>query len=375
MDLQKLGKNIKMLREKRNMTQSELADTLFVSFQAVSSWERGLTSPDFENAVRLAEIFGVTVDSLLHDTEAELLVGVDGGGSKTEFLLFQSDGVVLNRILTEGSNPNDRKHLNVADVLEDGLKQLMRESRPKQIFAGVAGTSVGNLREKIENDLRKRFQLPVSVASDAVNILAMAKERNKAGAVICGTGSVVYIEKEKQRVRIGGWGHLFDMAGSAYDVGRDAIRLALAVYDQMEPPCLLTTLVQERIQGDLIDNIPVFYAKGRSTIATYAELVVQAAKENDAKAIDILNRNAQYLAKLLRLAKEKYGIADFLAAGGFFKNQIYREMVESACGFALHYPEEPPVYGACIEAMNRAGIPIDEHFRDNFMRSYRRITC
>ena len=146
MDLQKLGKNIKMLREKRNMTQSELADTLFVSFQAVSSWERGLTSPDFENAVRLAEIFGVTVDSLLHDTEAELLVGVDGGGSKTEFLLFQSDGVVLNRILTEGSNPNDRKHLNVADVLEDGLKQLMRESRPKQIFAGVAGTSVGNLR-------------------------------------------------------------------------------------------------------------------------------------------------------------------------------------------------------------------------------------
>lgn len=373
--LTRLSKNIRALREKKGMTQADLAEALFVSFQAVSSWERGLTAPDLENTLRLAELFGVTIDGLLHDMEAELLVGIDGGGSKTEFILFQSDGTVLNRVLSGGSNPNDRRSPSVNEVLEDGLHRLLQEIRPKQVFAGIAGTGVGNLREKIEQDLKRRFQLPIAVDTDAANILSMARDRNRAGAVICGTGSVVFIREREKRVRIGGWGHLFDLAGSAYDIGRDAIRLALAVYDRLEMPSRLTDLVLETVPGDLVHSLPDFYAKGRSVIASYARLVVQAAKEGDEKAAEILQRNAQYLAKLILAAREQYGITEYVAAGGFFKNQIYRDLVEEACGFRLYYPEVPPVYGACMEAMDLAGLTPEDGFRENFMASYRRITC
>jgi len=41
-----IGKNIKKLRDERNITQQQLADAIGVSFQAVSKWECGITLPD-----------------------------------------------------------------------------------------------------------------------------------------------------------------------------------------------------------------------------------------------------------------------------------------------------------------------------------------
>ena len=91
-----IGKNIRLRREACGLTQAELAEKLFVSFQAVSAWERGQSVPDLENAVRLASLFGVSVDALLKDGEREIFVGIDGGGTKTEFVSFYEDGTVIN---------------------------------------------------------------------------------------------------------------------------------------------------------------------------------------------------------------------------------------------------------------------------------------
>ena len=61
----KLNENIKSLREEMGMTQSELANSLFVTPQSVSRWENGSAYPDIEKLPLLSEIFGVTVDELL----------------------------------------------------------------------------------------------------------------------------------------------------------------------------------------------------------------------------------------------------------------------------------------------------------------------
>lgn len=59
-----LGKNIKMFRTKKNMTQSQLAELVGVSYQAVSKWESGTTLPDVSLVPRIAQIFQVTTDEL-----------------------------------------------------------------------------------------------------------------------------------------------------------------------------------------------------------------------------------------------------------------------------------------------------------------------
>jgi len=54
------------LRKQRGLTQSDLADRLDISFQAVSKWERGENLPDAFTLVELARIYGITVDEILN---------------------------------------------------------------------------------------------------------------------------------------------------------------------------------------------------------------------------------------------------------------------------------------------------------------------
>ncbi len=64
-NMDRLGKLISTQRKQRNLTQGELAETLGVSHQAVSSWENGLTSPDIGKLTELSQIFSISIDELL----------------------------------------------------------------------------------------------------------------------------------------------------------------------------------------------------------------------------------------------------------------------------------------------------------------------
>jgi transcriptional regulator with XRE-family HTH domain len=64
-DAQQIGERIAALRKNGSMTQTELAERLRVTHQAVSKWERGMSMPDVQNLVDLSRLFRVTVDDLL----------------------------------------------------------------------------------------------------------------------------------------------------------------------------------------------------------------------------------------------------------------------------------------------------------------------
>ena len=59
-----IGNKIKELRKQRGITQEQLADSIGVSFQAVSKWENNIALPDITLAPALASYFGVSMDIL-----------------------------------------------------------------------------------------------------------------------------------------------------------------------------------------------------------------------------------------------------------------------------------------------------------------------
>lgn len=60
------AKNIKYLRNKMGMTQTELAEMLgFKNFTTVHNWEAGKREPSFATTVKLAQIFGYKIDDLI----------------------------------------------------------------------------------------------------------------------------------------------------------------------------------------------------------------------------------------------------------------------------------------------------------------------
>ena len=63
------GETIYTLRTKNNLSQGELADMLEVSRQSVSKWENNMAVPELDKIIRMSEIFGVTVDSLVKGEE------------------------------------------------------------------------------------------------------------------------------------------------------------------------------------------------------------------------------------------------------------------------------------------------------------------
>ncbi|MBR6532011.1 MAG: helix-turn-helix transcriptional regulator, partial [Clostridia bacterium] len=64
-----ISEKISALRRECGMSQDELAEKLDVSRQSVSKWESGKTLPDSDKVLALAELFGVSTDFLLRDTE------------------------------------------------------------------------------------------------------------------------------------------------------------------------------------------------------------------------------------------------------------------------------------------------------------------
>ena len=66
-----LKDNLITLRNIHGFSQEELAEKLDVSRQAYAKWERGDTIPDIEKCSRLAEIYGVSIDSLIKTEKAE----------------------------------------------------------------------------------------------------------------------------------------------------------------------------------------------------------------------------------------------------------------------------------------------------------------
>ena len=59
------------LRKKHNLSQEELAEKLGVSRQAVSKWERSEASPDTDNLIALAKIYGLSLDELVYGKKSE----------------------------------------------------------------------------------------------------------------------------------------------------------------------------------------------------------------------------------------------------------------------------------------------------------------
>ena len=66
-----IGERIKALRKQNGMTQEKLAEYLCVSYQAVSKWECGLSSPDLSLIAPLTKLFNISADELLGITEAD----------------------------------------------------------------------------------------------------------------------------------------------------------------------------------------------------------------------------------------------------------------------------------------------------------------
>lgn len=373
LDTKALGSRIRELRKKKGITQNKLAEDLNICFQAVSNWERGIAPPEIDNLLRLASYFNVLVDDLLRPAPQALVLGIDGGGTKTAFAITTMDGHILKQFSRSGSNANDIGFEKAFEIVADGIRDSLIEFPSiGYVGCGLSGITAGNHRKRLLDRLAQKYpSLKINIQSDSANLFAMDDRADMA--IISGTGSVVFVKKNDQYLRLGGWGQLFDSAGSAYDIGRDAVTVTLGEEDAMEPHSLLGKLLIKKLGTPTAwDAISMLYKEGKPFIASLADIVFEAYKQGDARAIEIIDRNAKRLGELLNMGITKhYARPRVIASGGMFEHyaDVLMPHLASYTDATVLICDLPPIYGACRQARKLFDDQIPEDFHENFKAS------
>ena len=284
------------------------------------------------------------------------IVGIDAGGTKTEFLLCDESETVLKRVVLGTGNPNDIGIEACISLLAKGLDELCGDEIPDAVFAGVSGGGFGENCEKIRAFLEARYPTSkVANGTDAINLLYCASTAENCGALICGTGSALFIRRGEEILRMGGWGHLFDLGGSGYDIGRDAIRVLLeaeeTAQEKLDLP--LCKALRARLGRSAHEILGDFYTKGKSYIASFAPLVFEALEAGDTDAQRIVEANAQAVADRISLAVRTWGaLSQIICAGGLFSSSFFFDALSARVDVPLFVPDVSPAMGACRKALS-----------------------
>ncbi len=232
-------------------------------------------------------------------------LGIDGGGTKTEFALADTAGNIINSLTLGPSNPNDIGMNACLAIIDEGIRTMCadRDIQSISLFAGLAGGISGNNRQLIADHLSTYGFGKIGNDSDARNAVAVCLGEEDGIAIILGTGAIAFAQKQGVLYRVGGYGYLFGDEGSGFAIGRDAILAALQHEAGYGTSTLLTEAVLRKCATPtVLDALASFYSGGKRLVASYAPLVFEAAQKDDPVATDIIRRNMAAISRLIGAA-------------------------------------------------------------------------
>ncbi|WP_374007497.1 BadF/BadG/BcrA/BcrD ATPase family protein [Leifsonia sp. LS-T14] len=308
-----------------------------------------------------------------------LFLGIDGGGTKTAFLLLDSDGTVVARSQQPSS---DYYRLGVEAVrrtLLEGVEDICRQAgiAPDRLDFTVVGlTGYG----EVSADVPVLDGVPRSVlASDrylCVNDMICGWAGSLCASdginVVGGTGSMTYGERKGVGVRVGGWGELFGDEGSGYWIATRGLNAFTRMSDGRLPRGPLLELLRNRlgVRNDLdaIGLVLTDWQKERTRIAALSTTVAEAAAAGDAVAAGILTDAGAEFAELVDTTRLALGYEDGEAvavsySGGVFRSEAVlaafsRSLDALHDGYDLRVPVFEPDIGAALYAAKVAARPL-----------------
>lgn len=159
-------------RKKHNLSQEELAEKIGVSRQAVSKWERAEASPDTDNLILLAEIYGVSLDELLtrdpddysqsaEDDAVDYTPDSDVNYEKVGEVSFKDgihvdskDGDHVHISFADGIHIHD-KHGSHVDIGKDGV--FVNENGKQRVYTDENGNVMKDSELKHHGEGKEKF--------------------------------------------------------------------------------------------------------------------------------------------------------------------------------------------------------------------------
>jgi N-acetylglucosamine kinase-like BadF-type ATPase len=307
-----------------------------------------------------------------------LFLGVDGGGTKTRFVLADDYGQLV--ALHEGPSSY---HLEIGldglrGVLADGVAALFsrsgidgsavahaffglpaygEDSAAQPLLDALPEPLLGHRRYRCGNDMVCAFAGSLG-GEDGINIVA-------------GTGSIGYGERAGKSARAGGWGEVFGDEGSAYWIALQGLNVFTRMSDGRLPKGPLHAVFKESLglRTDLDLCAKVMNARERASIAAISQLVARAAHAGDGAAIRIFDEAVRELAAIVAAVRQALEFdpetpvsisysGGVFNAGALILDRLERHLDRQPGRYRLQAPILTPSGGAVVQAAKLAAQPL-----------------
>jgi glucosamine kinase len=303
-----------------------------------------------------------------------LVVGIDGGASRTRALLADDNANELGSVEGAGSAVRPGGAERSADVIAALVREGLAASNladvlPKVVCVGVAGVGREPERQALWQALASReVAEEIVIHTDAAIALEDAFGDAPGILLIAGTGSMAMGRGPTGTfARCGGWGPTFGDEGSGAWIGRRALSVIAAASDGREPETALTGAILTAAElNDVSELVAWAAAATPAALATLAPVVMSVADGGDLRANALLTLaceelmlHARALARQLFL-DERAAFSLALAGGLMRRGSPLRKRLEhrfksGVPGAQLLAEEVRPVRGAVKGALRFLG--------------------
>ncbi len=290
-------------------------------------------------------------------------IGIEGGGTKTAAMLGGSGREIIGTALAGATNYHSVGAESTGEEIRKIFDFFKKEYNVEMgevegVCFGGAGVDCSEDERQIRHNFDSLgYKGRLHVCNDSVVALVGANGCHKGAILISGTGSVGYgADINGGPVKVGGWGHLIDDAGSGYAIAIGCLKKVMEDYDGRGQKTLLWDCVKERLNISYQEElIPFVY-----NTATYKQHIAKLATcalelyGSDNGADEVIDRAIHDLCRMVMALSNRMKLKEFsLGLGGslLLKSELFRGLLEKSVneqlpGAMIHLPYKDAVYGA-----------------------------
>jgi len=234
------------------------------------------------------------------------VLGLDGGGTKTECVLMDEAGLIRAEGRSGPSNPMRVGFGGALAAVCEAGRAAMQYAKLSAgdisvVCAGLAGAAQPESQRKMKKLLSEEFPTQIVHVCTDVDLRLEATGEGRAIVLNVGTGTfAVGRDLNGQVIRVGGHGPLLGDEGSAYDVGRRATIAALRAADRGEADSPLAARILRDLRAEDWEDLQLrVYRAPDEVFPRIFPIVTAAADEGDSEARMLLQHAAGELSGLL----------------------------------------------------------------------------
>jgi N-acetylglucosamine kinase-like BadF-type ATPase len=309
----------------------------------------------------------------------DILIAVDGGGTRTRCALFDRQGRILAEAQTKSANHLVANSTEALAALEKCVGEVLRGAARRRdavrsLSIGLAGVDIGGEGLAEAQEFVRGLGFAASfVHADIVTAHAGALGGEPGILALAGTGSAFLgVAHDGRYVTSGGWGPAFGDEGSAHWIGQQALRAAAKAYDGRRPATALTAAICEALElRSFPETLQAIYRSPMQVnLIALLSLTTERVAATDEVARQILRIAGEELAHGVLAVARRMGDGSLgwkvSWEGGVLRNSTaVREQFCSAVkkelpGAAVVAPRFDPLYGAFLMGCKSLGWEIEK---------------